>query len=110
MILQLNLIAFDSAYCAGQQNDKCKIRFEQEMKTSFNQLSTIQLTVHFDGDHSKLIKIQLCNLIEMAGMMFTKKHSSFQIYKYVDFDLEEENPKIVQKAALVPASNIRKEG
>lgn len=79
--LQLNIVAFYPRQCASQDENICKIQFQEQLKNILDKLLIIPMTIQFSKNRFKKIDIKICNLIEITGKF--KNNISRKIYYYL---------------------------
>jgi hypothetical protein len=66
-ILQLNIITFYSRQCASQNENRCKIQHQEQLKSIFRRLLLIPVTIQFDNNRIMSIDMKICSLTDMTG-------------------------------------------
>ena len=66
-ILQLNIITFYSRQCASQNENRCKIQHQEQLKSIFRRMLTIPVTIQFENNRLLSIDMKICSLTDMAG-------------------------------------------
>lgn len=66
-ILQLDIVGSYPRRCAAQNEETCKIQFQEELKRMFSRLLVIPITIRISDDRYQTIDIKLCSLAETTG-------------------------------------------
>jgi hypothetical protein len=66
-ILQLNIVTFYPRQCVSQNENMCKIQFQEQLKDILTRMMIIPLNIQFNDNRFKSIDIKICSLTEMTG-------------------------------------------